>query len=93
LPNVVCEALAAGRPVLVSNTLDHPRLVQDGRSGYLFDWRQPETLAEAIAKLSRLDTHELEAMGQAARTFAAANLSLVGFTDAYEGLFHRLLGH
>jgi GalNAc-alpha-(1->4)-GalNAc-alpha-(1->3)-diNAcBac-PP-undecaprenol alpha-1,4-N-acetyl-D-galactosaminyltransferase len=33
LPNAVCEALACGLPVIVSNTLDHPRLVQDGKTG------------------------------------------------------------
>ena len=52
LPNVVCEALACGRPVIVSNTLDHPRLVQDGQSGYLFDWQEPAQLAEKIKLLN-----------------------------------------
>ena len=36
LPNVVCEALACGRPVIVSDVLDHHRLVQDGTTGFLF---------------------------------------------------------
>jgi glycosyltransferase involved in cell wall biosynthesis len=92
LPNVVCEALAAARPVLVSDTLDHPLLVQDGQTGFLFDWRRPESLAEAIAKFAKLDPRERDAMGQAGRSFAQEHLSLTRFVDAYENLFARLLG-
>lgn len=90
LPNVVCEALAAARPVLVSDTLDHPLLVQDGCSGYLFEWRSPHRLAEAIVKLFRLSDAELTSMGQAGRAFAEANLSLARCCDEYEDLFKSL---
>src|SRR4030042_3604374 len=33
LPNVVCEALAFARPVIVSNILDHTRIVKNGERG------------------------------------------------------------
>ena len=44
LPNVVCEALAAGMPVLVSNVCDHPLLVADGERGFLFDPADPGSI-------------------------------------------------
>jgi glycosyltransferase involved in cell wall biosynthesis len=91
LPNVVCEALAAARPVLVSDTLDHPLLVQNGSSGYVFDWRSPHRLAEAIVKLSQSSDTELTAMGQAGRAFAEAHLSLTRCCDEYEDLFKSLV--
>jgi glycosyltransferase involved in cell wall biosynthesis len=37
LPNAVCEALAAGMPVLISNVCDHPLLVADNERGFIFD--------------------------------------------------------
>jgi glycosyltransferase involved in cell wall biosynthesis len=91
LPNVVCEALACGRPVLVSRVLDHPRLVQEGETGFLFDPARPEELAEAIARLARLPDDELLRMGRAARAFAEQNLSLARMADDYERLFGEVL--
>lgn len=90
LPNVVCEALACGRPVIVSNVLDHARLVQDGVSGYLFNVDQPAQLAEKIAQFSALGAGERRAMGQSGRQFAEKNLSLSRFVDDYDRLFQSL---
>jgi glycosyltransferase involved in cell wall biosynthesis len=91
LPNVVCEALACGRPVILSNTLDHPRLVQDGESGYLFDWRDPADLAEKIMLFHGLSCEERARMGRNGRRFAEAQLSMDRYVDEYERLFENLL--
>ncbi|MEP7242301.1 MAG: glycosyltransferase family 4 protein, partial [Gammaproteobacteria bacterium] len=55
LPNAVCEALAAGKPVLVSNVCDHPLLVAEGKRGFLFDPADPTTIAAAMGKVADLD--------------------------------------
>ena len=91
LPNVVCEALACARPVIVSNTLDHPRLVQNGSSGYLFNWRDPSDLARKIVLFNNLSTEERTQVGQHGRAFAEEHLSLDRFVDEYERLFRLLL--
>ena len=91
LPNVVCEALACGRPVILSNTLDHPRLVQDGQSGYLFDWRDPADLAEKIMLFNELSYEERAYLGRNGRRFAEAHLSMDRYVDEYERLFNILL--
>ena len=90
-PNVVCEALACGRPVILSNILDHPRLVQDGQNGYLFDWRDPLSLAKKIKLFSELSREEKSNMGKRGRQFAESHLSLDRYVDEYEALFKRLL--
>jgi glycosyltransferase involved in cell wall biosynthesis len=90
LPNAVCEALASGLPVLVSNSLDHPRLVQDGISGYLFDPFAPESIAQAILRFSKLDDAARQKMSESARSFAENELALDRFIDEYEQLFKRL---
>ena len=91
LPNAVCEAMACARPVLVSRILDHPRLVEEGRSGYLFDWDQPEELAGKIKRLYDLSAAERHAMGQRGRQFAEAHLSNQRMADEYEHLLHSLV--
>jgi glycosyltransferase involved in cell wall biosynthesis len=92
LPNVVCEALSCGLPVLISNVLDHPHLVQDGRSGFLFDPHNPQTLAEAILKFHHLDKDGRSAMAENATAFARANLSVNRLANEYERLFLQVTG-
>lgn len=54
LPNVVCEALSCGLPVIISNHLDHPRIVTNKKTGYLFDPNRPEELANMIQQFYNL---------------------------------------
>jgi glycosyltransferase involved in cell wall biosynthesis len=90
LPNAVCEALAAGCPVLVSNVCDHPRLVQEGITGFLFEPAQPEEIALAIHRLATLTPTAWQEMGYQARRFAERELSVESFADKYEKLFMDL---
>jgi glycosyltransferase involved in cell wall biosynthesis len=92
LPNVVCEALACGRPVLVSNVCDHSILVEDGVSGFLFDPHSPESIAEAIAKFYGTSHEQRQSMGESARIYAEKNLSIDSFVNNYEKLFLSLMG-
>ncbi len=91
LPNVVCEALSCARPVIISNVLDHARLVQDGESGFLFDHQNPADLAEKLFRFHNLSVEERMQMGQCGRKFAEENLSLDRFVAEYERLFQQLL--
>jgi glycosyltransferase involved in cell wall biosynthesis len=91
LPNVVCEALAAGMPVLVSNVCDHPRLVADGERGFLFDPAAPGSIAAAIKRLTDLAADDWRRFSRNARRYAEENLDIERMITAYEGLFTRLL--
>jgi glycosyltransferase involved in cell wall biosynthesis len=86
LPNVVCEALACGLPVLASRVLDHPRLVQEGLTGLLFDPYDASSLAGAIQRYSEMTRPQRTAMGAAARAFAEMHLSMDRYVSAYEQL-------
>lgn len=86
LPNVVCEALAAGLPVLASDVSDNARLVQDGVTGFIFDPKSPSAIAQAICQFAALDQEARAGFALAARRFAEKELSLTACVDAYERL-------
>ena len=51
LPTVIVEAMAAGLPVISTRLAAVPEMVEEGKTGFLVDERQPAQLAEAIAKI------------------------------------------
>jgi glycosyltransferase involved in cell wall biosynthesis len=67
LPNVVCEAMACGRPVLLSDVCDHANLVAEGDNGFLFDPLSPDDIARAIASFCARTPGERERMGRRSR--------------------------
>jgi glycosyltransferase involved in cell wall biosynthesis len=92
-PNVLCEALFAGRPVLASNVCDHPRLIKDASTGFLFDPTSPEAIANSIAKFCQV-THEQQLqMSTRCREVAIANFSKCEYAQAYLELAKRLLSY
>ena len=58
LPNVVCEALMCGLPVIISNVLDHALMVREGVNGFLFDPNSADELAIAMLKFDNLTDEE-----------------------------------
>lgn len=91
LPNVVCEAMACGRPVILSDVLDHPRLVADGVNGFLFDARDPRDLARRIRDFQALPPSERQRLGMNGRDFAEKNLTLGRYIGEYEDLLAGLI--
>jgi GalNAc-alpha-(1->4)-GalNAc-alpha-(1->3)-diNAcBac-PP-undecaprenol alpha-1,4-N-acetyl-D-galactosaminyltransferase len=91
LPNAICEALACGRPVLASAVCDHPRLVQEDVTGFLFDPGKADDVAHAIHKCRLLSGEERVRMGRRARQYAESELSLDRCSRRYETLFSRLM--
>jgi len=67
--NVVLEAMAAGRPVIVSREVGLADLVRESGSGLVTDG-MPERLGDAIAELSN-DVRAGDAMGRRGRAAAA----------------------
>ena len=90
LPNAVCEALAAGRPVLAAAICDNPILVADGERGFLFEPTSAESMCAAIEKLAQLDEAAWIRMSASARQFAETRLSVERLVDDYETLFLSL---
>ncbi|MEO6722073.1 MAG: glycosyltransferase family 4 protein [Ferruginibacter sp.] len=90
LPNVICESLASGVPVFAADLLDHPILVKEDETGFLFDASDPLSLVNAITKFSGLDDMEYERMCSNARFFAEKELSIEKMINSYKKLFDQI---
>lgn len=51
LPNVVLEAYSYGKPVIASNLGSLAEIVEDGKTGLLFEPKNPRQIADCIRKL------------------------------------------
>jgi len=53
LPRAICEAYVHGIPVIGSNRGGIPEVIEEGRTGYVFDPSQPASLDSAIERFSK----------------------------------------
>jgi glycosyltransferase involved in cell wall biosynthesis len=68
-PGVICQAMAAGRPVVASPVGGVPEMIEDGATGFLVDADDSEALADRLIQLMD-DTDLARDMGSAARKIA-----------------------
>ena len=82
-PNVLCEAMSCGKPVLCGNVCDNARIASDGNTGFLFD---PTNVEDMVAKMQQLLTmpkDELASFGKNSRCIAVELLSKDAFVSKY----------
>jgi glycosyltransferase involved in cell wall biosynthesis len=92
LPNVICEGLACGKPILLSNVCDAGNLVQSGKNGFLCDPASPEDIAEKILCLMSLSDAERRRMGSESRIVAERLFSSTIVLDHYENILKMVVG-
>ncbi|MFE4228400.1 glycosyltransferase [Arthrobacter sp. NPDC056886] len=85
---VTLEAMSASTPVLLANAMALPHLVRDGENGYLFTPNDSDDLADKLASVFSLPSHELAAMGKTSREMVENHgiaRTLQTFEDIYRG--------
>lgn len=63
LPNVICEAMMIGKPIIMTRVSDYSKLI-DESNGFLCDWDQPESIKQAIVSALNLNENQLIGMGK-----------------------------
>jgi glycosyltransferase involved in cell wall biosynthesis len=72
VPRSLIEGLAAGRPILTTDTRGCRELVAEGTNGMLVPVGRPDQLARALRKMAELGTDDLIAMGKASKSRASS---------------------
>lgn len=89
-PLVVLEAMAAGKPVVVTRCGGPEEVVEDGRDGFLVPSANPEKLAARIIDLVS-NPGLAAAFGQRARAKVTRQFSLERMVRQYEALYERCM--
>lgn len=86
-PNVICEAMCCGLPIICSNVSDNSRIIDDGKNGFLFDPNDTKSIAKAITHITkctpqsrsdmRLSSLELSCSKFSARIFIREYIKLI----------------
>lgn len=88
LPNVVLEAMAAGKPIVASNIAGFPDVIRDGESGMLVPEKDAAALADAIVELAR-DAPLRERLGMRARTQVHERLNWENVAKRFVAVYER----
>jgi glycosyltransferase involved in cell wall biosynthesis len=90
MPNVIMEAMAAGKPVVATNVGGTPELVEHGRTGLLVPPKNPVSLAAAVQYL--LEHPELAGlMGTTGREKIEQHFTLKKMVKDTENIYRELL--
>lgn len=74
-PMTVLEAFAVGKPVIGARIGGIPEIVNEGKTGFLFESRNSDDLERAIQKAQNLSEAEYSEMSANARSFAQSSFS------------------
>jgi sugar transferase (PEP-CTERM/EpsH1 system associated) len=89
MSNTILEAMATGLPIVATRVGGNPELIQDGRSGLLFDPGDAGRLASHIETLYH-DMGLRERLGAASRDRAVTEFSLNRMLTQYRQLYAEL---
>jgi glycosyltransferase involved in cell wall biosynthesis len=90
MPNVILEAMAAGRPVVAADTGGAQELVSHEETGLLVPAEDVNSLSEAVIRLLS-NPPDLEKMAERARGRVKDQYSILRMVDQNQELYERLL--
>lgn len=89
-PNVVCEAMSCGLPILCSRVCDNPDIVTEGVNGFLFDPANIEDMVHTIEKFIALPKEQKMQMGVTSRQNSLKKFSEACFIEQYDNLLKNI---
>jgi glycosyltransferase involved in cell wall biosynthesis len=91
LPTKLLEAMAAGRPVVLSARGESARLLSSSGGGVVVPPEDPAALAAALRDLAS-DRDRASRIGEAGRAFVSERHSRAGFVESWLALLERAAG-
>lgn len=89
-PNVICEAMSCGLPILCSAICDNPKYIQEGENGFLFNPNNSDCIANAIKQLLLTESNEIDKIRIKNREKAVKLFSKQKFGDNYIRIINKL---
>ena len=89
-PYSAMEAMALGKPLIVSNLGGLPELVEDGVNGFIYE-KTADALAECIGKMQKLSGVEYQTMAQASQKKAQYLFVAQGYVDKLEMQYRKAM--
>lgn len=82
-PNVLCEAMCCGLPVVCSRVCDNPNIVEEGENGLMFNPLDKNDIVTTIEKILTLSVADRNKKGKASRQRSLALFSTDAFIEKY----------
>lgn len=82
-PNVICEAMSCGKPILCSRVCDNPYIIREGENALMFDNTNIEEMADKIKAMCEKSQEELSRWGHRSREMAERLFSMDAFVEKY----------
>lgn len=82
-PNVLCEAMSCGKPVLCSRVCDNPYIVKENDNALLFDPLDVDNIAKIIEQYLCLPVEKKQEMGKRSRIIGLEGFSIDCFLNKY----------
>ena len=89
-PNVICEAMSCGLPILCSDVCDNSRYVNNNHNGWLFNPYNINSIAEAIEEAIYSSEEKYDRYSSESRNHAETLFSTDVFKRKYEQLLSSL---
>lgn len=86
-PNVLCEAMSCGLPVIATDVCDNGRIAQHEENGYLIPSGDTKGLSDRLLQFIKLSPIQRKAMGDKSRGIAVGLFSKESFVKEYIKLF------
>jgi len=88
-PNVICEAMACGLPVVCSDVCDNSKYVLEGENGFLFNPKDTDSIVAAFERLLSLSYDKYNDYCLRSRALAEQKLSKETFINTYINLLEK----
>lgn len=88
-PNVICEAMSCGLPIICSEVCDNARYVRDGENGFLFDPKDIRNMADIIEKAIQTTSSYYDTMQENSRIIALKLFSTITFVEKYQKIISQ----
>lgn len=91
-PNVICEAMSCGKPIVCSRVCDNPFIVKEGENALMFDNTNVKDIADKLEQICSMSKEELKQWGHCSREIAVNLFSQESFVEKYIKLIESYYG-